>query len=158
MNKQQLLDSAKNIPPVSAAAAAEYADQQDQLANEVSRLLLQREDLDRLIGTGNRAMMEDNHRNHARFIASLMQSFDPQVLVESILWVFRAYRDHGFQLTYWPAQLNAWLVIMKQQLSTEVYHAIEPLYTFMLVHLPVFSLLSDADSLPLDPCSGASHA
>lgn len=143
MDTQYLIDIASKLPPVSVEAALNYSSFKDSLAAEVSRILSQRQDLDLLIGSGNLAMMEDNHRNHARFISSLMTAFDPQVLVESILWVFRAYRSHGFQLTYWPAQLDAWLEAMKQQLTEKSYLEIEPLYNFMLFNLPLFGVLTD---------------
>ena len=107
MTRQFLLEQAAGLPAVSTEAAAEYAAQHLTLAEEVTRMLGARDDLERLIGPGNRAMMEDNHRNHGRFISSLLQAFSPEVLVETIIWVFRAYRSHGFQLTYWPAQLDA---------------------------------------------------
>lgn len=150
MDKQQLVHAAAALPPVSREAARNYADRKEMLAAEVSRLLMQRQDLERLIGPGNQAMMEDNHRNHARFIASLLEAFDPQVLVETVLWVFRAYRSHGFQITYWPAQLDAWLRTLPLHLPPESYHEIEPLYHFMLFNQPAFAALSD-QSLTLDP-------
>ncbi len=150
MNKQKLLHAAEALRPVSSIAARNYSDCKDSLAAEVSSILLQRQDLERLIGAGNQAMMEDNHRNHARFIASLLEAFDPQVLVETILWVFRAYRSHGFNLTYWPAQLDAWLRVLPLHLTPEAFSEIEPLYRFMLFNQPAFAALSD-QSLTLDP-------
>ena len=143
MDKQQLVDAAEALPPVSRAAARNYAEHTDSLAAAVSHLLLQRQDLERLIGPGNRAMMEDNHRNHARFIASLLESFDPQLLVESILWVFKAYCSNGFQLPYWPVQLDAWLKVLPQHLTPEAFREIEPLYHFMLCNQPSFAALSE---------------
>ncbi len=154
MNQQQLFDAAEKLVPVSAETARNYADHQYSLAAAVSRLLIERQDIERLIGTGNQAMMEDNHRNHARFIASLLESFDARVLVESILWVFRAYRNHGFQLTYWPAQLDAWLRVLQQQLTPAAYTEIEHLYRFMLFYQPAFAALSDSAVLSpsKEPC------
>jgi hypothetical protein len=42
-------------------------------------------------------------------MVSLFGDYHPEVLVETVLWVFRAYRSHGFKLTYWPAQLDMWV-------------------------------------------------
>ncbi len=154
MTKQQLLDQATALPTVSAAAAQEYAEKQPGLAKAVSRFLLQRPDLEQLIGRGNQTLMEDNHKNHGRFIASLLQAFSPEILVESILWVFSAYRNQGFQPDYWPVQLHAWLHLLPQHLSAETTGEIAPLYRYMLVHQPDFADLSD----PADTTTGADHA
>ena len=143
MTRQFLLEQAAALPAVSVEAAAEYGTQHLLLAEEVTRMLGVREDLERLIGSGNLAMMEDNHRNHGRFVASLLQAFNPEVLVETILWVFRAYRSHGFQLTYWPAQLDAWLRLLPLHLSAEAAAQIIPLYQYMLMNQPAFAALSE---------------
>ena len=114
--------------------------------------LLARSDLDSLIGIGNRQVMKDNHRNHGRFIASMLSSFDPGLLVETILWVFRAYRSRGFEAKYWPVQLEAWLEAIKANLSTESSDEIERLYMFMLNNTPGFTAITDSP-LTLDPRS-----
>ncbi len=143
MTKQHLLSQAAALPAISTEAAREYGACHPLLAEEVTRCLLQRDDLERLIGPGNWEMMADNHRNHGRFIASLLQGFNPEVLVETILWVFRAYRSHGFQLTYWPAQLDAWLRLLPQHLSEKTAREVAPLYRFMLLNQPFFATLSE---------------
>lgn len=153
MTKQQLLDRATALPPVSAAAAREYARHQPGLAAAVSSCLLQRTDLEQLIGTGNQALMDDNHRNHGRFIASLLQAFSPEILVETILWVFGAYRNQGFQPGYWPVQLEAWLQLLPHHLSAEAAGEIAPLYRYMLSHQPDFADLTD----PKDTTAGENH-
>ncbi|NJD37228.1 MAG: hypothetical protein FIA89_02725 [Geobacter sp.] len=154
MTKQQLLDQATALPAISAAAACEYARNQPGLAEAGSSTLLLRPDIEQLIGTGNQAMMEDNHRNHGRFIASLLQAFSPEILVETILWVFGAYRSHGFQPGYWPVQLQAWLQLLPQHLSAASLQEIAPLYRYMLAHQPDFADLSD----PAHTTAGADHA
>ena len=144
MTREELLASARRLVPPPTFAADEYERKQEGLAAELNRILGAREDLDELIGPHNRAMMEDNHRNHARFIASLLHSFSPEVLVDTVLWVFRAYRCHGFHLTYWPAQLDTWVVVLKRELTPEAYQAIYPFYLWMIVNQPAFATLSDA--------------
>lgn len=154
MTKQQLLDLAAVLPTISAAAAGEYAEKQPGLAAAVSHCLLQRPDLEQLIGIGNQTLMEDNHRNHGRFIASLLQAFSPEILVETILWVFSAYRSQGFQAGYWPVQLHAWLQQLPLHLSAAAADEITPLYRYMLANQPAFTELTN---LP-DSTPGAAHA
>ncbi|MBA4397371.1 MAG: hypothetical protein C0394_08315 [Syntrophus sp. (in: bacteria)] len=144
MTREELLATAEKLPRFSTVTAGEFAEKREQLAAEMNRIMGQRPDLADLIGQGNREMMEDNHRNHARFIGSLIQNFSPQVLVETVLWVFRAYRSHGFRLTYWPAQLDTWVEVLKRELSPGAYEEIYPLYHWMIIHQPAFVGLSDA--------------
>jgi hypothetical protein len=144
MNRDELAATAEKLPRCSPGTVGEFAEKRERLATEMNRIMGQRPDLAELVGAENRAMMEDNHRNHARFIASLIGNFSAAVLVETVLWVFRAYRGHGFRLTYWPAQLDVWVEVLQKELSPEAFHEIYPLYHWMIVHQPVFVALSDA--------------
>lgn len=85
------------------------------------------------------------------FMSSLFLHYEPRVLVETVLWVFRACRNHGFKLTYWPAQLDNWLSIFRNEMSTEAHAEIEPFYHWMIVNNPAFALLSEnqqSDAVP----------
>lgn len=88
-------------------------------------------------------MMQDNHANHARFLSSIFLHFNADVLIETILWVFRAYRSHGFTTNYWAAQLNNWIIIYKKELSPECFEEIYPFYEWMQINIPLFVKLSD---------------
>ena len=100
MTRESLIESAALLKQPSKTVRDEYSLKREYLATEINRIMGERPDVDYMIG-GNIAMMQDNHRNHARFMESLFVAFDPIVLVDTVLWVFRAYRSHGFQLTYW---------------------------------------------------------
>jgi hypothetical protein len=143
MNNTELIASARLITCPSAGAAAEFEEKREMLAAAITRAMRSRPDLERLIGAGNESMMEDNHRNHARFIASLIANFQAEVLVETVLWVFRAYRSHGFQLTYWPAQLDLWVELFRIHLSPETFNEIYPLYHWMIINQPSFAAASE---------------
>jgi len=143
MSKDQLLISAGKLVQPSAASAEEFEKKREKLAAEMNRLMGARLDLTALIGEGNLTMMEDNHRNHVRFLSSVFHAYDPGVLVETVHWVFRAYRLHGFQLTYWPAQLGQWVELLKTHLSAEAFREIYPFYHWMIVNIPLFVMESD---------------
>jgi hypothetical protein len=102
-----------------------------------------RRDLERLVGSGNEAMAEDNNRNFARFMESIFRHYQPEVLVETVLWVFRAYRSHGFQTTYWPANLDTWVELLREELAAESFEAVYPFYDWLIVHIPWFVKLTD---------------
>lgn len=146
MDKEKLLKTALLLKAPGVEAANRYNELADELAAEMNHHMGARKDLDVLIGIGGKAMMEDNHRNHARFIASLFKTFDAAVLIETVLWVFRAYRSHGFQLAYWPAQLDTWVQLLREKLSAEHFKEIEPVYLWMIINQPAFAALSDETS------------
>lgn len=143
MTREELISEATRIPQPSPEAAREYEDRSEAMASELNRLMSGRKDLDRLIGDGNHDIMEENHRNHARFIGSLLSDFKPEVLVNTVLWVFRAYRAHGFRLAYWPAQLDNWVEVLRKTLSPAAFDAVYPVYRFMLIRQPDFAALTD---------------
>lgn len=142
MKLEELLASARGLDEVSANAAAEYQKKGSELVQELNKQMLQRPDLEVLIGIENQNMMLDNHTNHQCFMLSIFLSFQPDILVDTILWVFRAYKSHGFSMTYWPAQLEGWLSVFSQILSSETRSEIEPYYAWMLNHIEHFDLLA----------------
>jgi hypothetical protein len=153
MEKEALLKSASRLKQPSGEAIAEFTSKADAMTTIINNRLSQRKDILQLIGEGNVDMMYDNHRNHMRFMISLFNDYNPVVFTETVLWVFRAYRCHGFKLTYWPAQLDNWVEIFKHELSPECLHQIYPFYEWMIVNNPLFALISDQaihdDSKPL---------
>ncbi len=145
MTKDTLLSTARLLVQPPQDAASEYAAKRELLAAEMNRIFRERPDLDVLVGEGNRAMMEDNHRNHARFMESMFCAYDPNTLVETVQWVYRVYRAHGFRLAYWPAQLDTWVEVLKRDLSPSALEAIYPFYRWMILSCQVFTHLSDAE-------------
>ncbi|PKO99984.1 MAG: hypothetical protein CVU13_00305 [Bacteroidetes bacterium HGW-Bacteroidetes-8] len=143
MDKKTLIESAKSLNNVSTNSVKEYIDKSDRLVAEINRSMISREDIVNLIGKDNIAMMKDNHSNHVRFIASILGNRNDEVFVETVLWVFRAYRSHNFTTSYWAAQLNAWIEIIKKELSPQAYCEIYPYYEWMQLNIPLFVYFSD---------------
>ncbi|MFW5657234.1 MAG: hypothetical protein ACOC31_03325 [Bacteroidota bacterium] len=143
MIKRTLLKTAGNLAQPSVEAAKEFEEKQDFIVHEMNTLMNKRPDLKKLIGENNSAMMEDNHRNQYRFFVSLFRDYNPDTLVETVLWVYRAYRSHGFRLTYWPAQLDQWLGLFKAHFSEKTYAEIYPFYHWMIIHQASFASLTD---------------
>ena len=143
MTREMLLESAQLLAQPPEWAADEYSSVKEKIAAEINDIMSGRKDLDSLIGSGNLEMMCDNHRNHARFMESLFRNYRSEVFVETVLWVFRAYRSHGFKLTYWPAQLDMWVAVLKKNISSESYEHIYPFYKWMIINQPAFVKISD---------------
>ena len=143
MNHNYLIESAQKIPAANEKAVKEYNDRKDILIAEINNYMESRSDLNLLVGESNIEMMKDNHANHVRFIHSILKNPNAEVLTETVLWVFRAYRNHGFSSSYWAAQLNAWMDILKKELSKDSFEQIFPLYEWMQVNIPSFEKLSE---------------
>jgi hypothetical protein len=131
------------LKQVSSEAAAEYASKRERLVDLLNQKMLGRADLKNLVGEDNIDMMKDNHANHARFLESIFVQHEPEVLVDTVLWVFRAYRSRNFSSTYWAAQLNAWIELYKQELSPVGFAEIYPYYNWMQIHIPTFNKLAE---------------
>jgi hypothetical protein len=148
---ESLIATAAEIPAPPAEAAHAFQARRETLVAAVNATMLARPDVRELVGEHNLGMMQDNHANHARFVTSILHEPDPRVLVETVLWVFRAYRHHGFALAYWPAQLNAWIKAIQEQLAPEHAAAIMPLYDWFIVRQPAFAELSGTMQMPRGP-------
>lgn len=138
-----LFESAKKLSNVSEQCACEYFEKSEKFVAQMNIAMASRPDIEMLIGNSNLEMMKDNHANHARFIASILKNRNDEVLIETIIWVFHAYRSHGFTTNYWAAQLNTWIEVLRHELSPGCYKEICTYYEWMQVNIPIFVALSN---------------
>lgn len=143
MDKNILEQSLKALSQVSDKTYEEYDKKSSDLTSKMNATFLERPDLTSLIGENNIDMMKDNHANHARFMASIFKFYNPDVLLETVLWVFKAYRSHGFNDQYWSAQLSTWMELLKVELSTSSFKEVLPYYEWMQTNIAIFVRLSD---------------
>jgi hypothetical protein len=152
MNQAYLLQTARQLRPPKAEAAVEFESRQQVLAEELNRVMSARPDLEGLIGPGNLAMMQENSRNFCRFMSILFQVYEPEVLTQTALWVFRAYRSHGFQPAYWTAYLGAFVEILHARVSPATYQEVYPFFQWLIVNVPALVKISDEQlGVPLGP-------
>ncbi len=143
MTRENLIATAKALPQVKKPCLDTFAQIKDRLVDLMNQKMEVRQDLQEMIGPHNLAMMKDNHANHIRFMESIFAEKSPEVLVDTILWVFRAYRSRNFSSTYWAAQMNAWIEIYRKELSDECYQQIYPFYYWMQINIPHFNKLAE---------------
>lgn len=145
MTKELLLSTAAELSQPGKKSTKEFSDKANKLVEQMNDYMLNRADINELVGEINLDMMKDNHANHARFMESVFANHNPEVLVDTVLWVFRAYRSRNFSSTYWAAQLNGWINIYKQELSEGCYNEVIPFYKWMQVNIPVFNKLAEEE-------------
>ena len=139
--KNILIKSADKIARVSEDSIKEYVDKMEMMAAKMNEVMIKREDILELIGgKKNITMMKDNHNNHLRFVASILQTPNSETLVDTVLWVFRTYMSRGFSSNYWVAQLNTWVQIMKEDLSEKTVSEIISIYDWFIVYIPQFTI------------------
>jgi hypothetical protein len=154
MNLPYLLQTAKLLQQPSASTAAEFESVREGLAEELSRQMMTRSDLAKLIGDGNLPMMQDNSRNFTRFMGAMFLAYEPEVLVQTVLWVFRAYRSHGFHTTYWAANIDTFVELARTRLTPSAFAETHPFFGWILVNIPTFVKISDeqlSEPLPSAP-------
>jgi len=144
MTKEQLLISAKALHQPSKAAQEEYYESIDRISSALINVMSARADIERLIGPGNLLMMENNSRNFFRFMGAIFISPDPLVMVDTAIWAFCTYRSHGFSISYWPANLDTTIRILKEELSPETYKQVFPHFNWLLINIPAFTRISDS--------------
>ena len=138
MRKEQLLESARALTAPSPESAGAFATATPAIAAELNARMGKRTDLEALIGPGNQEMMENNSRNFLRFMSTMFLHYHPDVLVDTALWAFRTYRAHGFQVIYWPANIDTALEIVREQLPGQAVAEVEPFFVWLLVNIPLF--------------------
>lgn len=143
MDKKFLLESANKLNVFSEKTAQEYLEKTDQLVAMLNQEMLNRKNIEKIVGSENLEMMKDNHRNHTKFIYSIIKNFDENVLVETVLWVFRAYRSHGFDDNYWSILLSSFVVAIEDIFTLDAKKEILPLYDWMLINIPLFIKVTD---------------
>ena len=142
--KSTLIKSADKIARVSEKSIKEYMDKMELLATKMNDIMLKRDDILELIGSGkNITMMKDNHNNHLRFVASILQTPDSETLVDTTLWVFRSYMSRGFSTKYWNVQLETWRQILKENISSKAFSEIISIYNWFTVNIPHFTIAAD---------------
>jgi hypothetical protein len=152
-----LLASARTLVQPSPEAAAAFAGKSPALAARLNAAMLARPDLDALVGPDGAQMMQNNHRNHALYMESVFSLYDPASFVETVLWVFRTYRAHGFAVSYWAAMLDEALAALREELPQDVFGQVAPFYRWLILHIPAFTALSESRPSAWEPEEAGQH-
>jgi len=135
MSKESLLQSASHLKPPSSEAQQAYEKHRETLSTDITNRLSNRSDINELVGENGMDMMIDNHRKYARFMSHLFKGYSAEVFIDTLLWVLRTYKQHGFHDAYWPAQLNGWLTALEQTLPEIYFKQISPFYEWLIVNM-----------------------
>ena len=85
MTKEALIAAASRLTPPADRWAREFSQKREAMAAEVNRVISVRPDLEKLVGPDGKSMSADNNRNFSLFMESLMDHFQADVLVDTVL-------------------------------------------------------------------------
>lgn len=142
--KNMLVKSADKLVNVSESSIKEYVDNMDLLVATLNEVMLKRKDILELIRWENNiTMMKNNHHCHLQFIAAILQIPDSETLVDTLLWVFHAFRSRGFSPHYWEVQISTLTLLMKEKVSEKVFLEISSIYNWMNLNISIFTMIAD---------------
>ena len=116
------------------------------LVAKLNETMLKRDDILELIGgVNNIGKMKDNHDNHLRFVASILQTPDSETLVDTLLWVFRSFMSRGFSSNYWEVQINTLLQLLKKTISEKAFLEILSIYDWINANRTNFKIAAEEE-------------
>ena len=133
--------------PIPDDASLEYSRLRGALEELVNNRVSSLPHINKIVPHRLRSVMLDNHRNHVNFMANVFTFNQPDMLLQTIPWVYRTYHDHGFSYDYFPEHLTAWQNAVTELLMPTAAAAINPVYRWMVDHHNQFVTASlSADS------------
>ncbi len=124
------------LPTVGLGVADAFEAAGPALIADVNSQLEARLDRDALVGTAGLETMRTNHTHHHRFMSGWLRQGTPSGLMGTLAWVIAAYTTHGFALTYWAHEIDAWLAAIDRRLTPAEAAALRPVYRWMLQAMP----------------------
>jgi methanogenic corrinoid protein MtbC1 len=151
---EQVLKEAENIPPVPGPAARAYEEKQADLAGFVNRQMESLAAIRSLTGHNPASLLQDNNRNHARFMAAVFKLNRSELLVRTIPWVYRTSRGRGFSLDFFPAILEVWCDAVAALLEPAHAEPILAVYRWMRARHSEMARLAEAAPASIQPPPG----
>ena len=121
----------------------------DEMKSIVDKLLLDHEQIQNLIGRNPIAMMKQNHHYHAALMSTIFRYGCHAVMSDIVLWVYRTYRNKGFDYEYFPVEIEAWRKAITQCLPEPEAKEADRIYMWLQQNHKQFMELSEAKSAPI---------
>lgn len=148
MNFYQLLASTEKLVPVQDAVAAAHRKNAGDLISFVDKVMAEHPQINLLIGNNPLQVMKMNHRHHCSFMQTVFCLNDFKLLARTVVWVYRAYHQHGFSFDYFPIELNTWIKAVESSPDADLMRPVIAIYRWMLDAHDTFSALALEKSIP----------
>lgn len=144
MTMQDIILSARNLPPVPLNEVSAYQAQAEIFTQKVNAAMDSLPDIHTLIGHAPLQMMYDNHTHHAAFMSTVFSIQDYELLARTIPWVYRSYHAHRFSYAYFTLELTTWIQTLKAHPDCP-FSTIIQIYEWMIHHHEAMIHLSESD-------------
>lgn len=152
---EQVLKETEKIPAVPGPAARAYDEKQAELAGFVDRQMETLASIRYLTGHNPAALLQENNRNHARFMAAVFKLNRFELLLRIVPWTYRISRSRGFNLDFFPAIFGVWCDAVAALLEPAHAEPILIVYRWMRERHSEMVRLVDEQPLPFQPPRGA---
>lgn len=146
IDNSSLIEEAEKLKAPSESAAKEYNSNMDKIIADINAYMKAQKNINALINNTDLAKMQINHSNHVRFMDSLFETYQPEVFINTILWVYKTYQKHGFSADYWKVLIKGFEKNLREVLSPNAYKEIIVYYLFIKKNHSNFLKLTDLDA------------
>ncbi|MDC0336506.1 hypothetical protein OAN24_06410 [Pseudodesulfovibrio sp.] len=120
----ELIESAAKLPRPANDWRPMTDDFGARLAQRLDGLMRAETTIDTLVPIKKRGLMRENHRNHMKYMDSMVELFNPTLFVETVIWAMNTYRNHGFAIGYWKIMIPHCIELMRKFGSKRNQHVI----------------------------------
>ncbi|MDZ7723775.1 MAG: hypothetical protein U5R06_13460 [candidate division KSB1 bacterium] len=106
----------------------------ENLIGFVNESMSNRSDISELIGMSSTEMMQDNHRNSARFILTSVSIGDFRKLKDTMPWVYATYHNHGFSYQYFAIVFETWIQAVHKFIDPPLSEKYAAIYEWLSEH------------------------
>jgi len=117
-----------NVPREAAEA---YLAAGEAMVADVDRAIFAHPRREMLLGTVPEEVLRNNHRNHHRFLSTVLWLDDVALLRETLPWVYRAYLGQTLSPEYFPVVLEAWMEAVQTHVDAPHAGPILQVYRWM---------------------------
>lgn len=134
MTLETLIASANELRAIPDSHADAYRHHATGMVSKINQLLDRHPDKNLFLGPNTSDLLEDNHSNHADFMATVFSIGNFELLARMLPWVYRAYTSRGVDPNYFTFELRSWIDQVSSALLPDATASIVPVYEWMLMH------------------------
>lgn len=128
MSRESLIKSADNIIQSSPLIAQSLEGLAEVMANDLNSRMINKTNLDELIGENNIPLMVTNHDKFFAYFNSLISLYDPITFIETIIWALRSYISKGFVPAYWQTMIPEATKVVQKHLPEDQFRQVRNVY------------------------------
>jgi methylmalonyl-CoA mutase cobalamin-binding domain/chain len=130
---------AEAFQEVEEDAIHEYTQKTEMLEAYVNKRFWARDDIRRLFGDNPVAFVEEQHKTHVRYMASILRLKSGRHFVNALRWLYRIHISRGVSADYFAVVAPLWREAAFSVLGSESSRAVGRFYDFLILRHPFFA-------------------